>query len=266
MYSLLELQREMRTVLLTGDDMSLPPVIGGAASPNTRVRIYRNNVIGNLTGALRLSFPATERLVGADFFAAACAHFISAHPPTSADLYEYGATFPAFLDTFEPARRLPYLPNVARLEWAVNRALHTTLSPALTAEALRDIAEQQPAELRFVPHPSLSVLELAHPAKAIWEAVLTEDATTREHLLDAIDLKAPGDVLAVLYGADGLAVLSLSPVAFALARGLINGQTLADALALIPSEDAVAVLGNLIEYGFFARCELPNNRTEKHPG
>lgn len=266
MFSLLDLQRDMRMALLAGG--GIPPwmIIGGAITPNARVRIYRNNVLGNLTGALRLTFPAIERLVGPGFFAAACAHFISAEPPASADLYEYGATFPAFLAAFEPARGLAYLPDVARLEWAVNRALHATFSPALAAEALLDVAGQQPVELRFVPHPSLSLLALAHPAKAIWEAVLTEDENARVALLAGIDLRLRGNVLAVLHGADGLVLLSLSPAAFAFAQALIDGVPLADALAFIPSEDAVPLLGGFIAHGFFVRCDPPESRTRKHTG
>jgi hypothetical protein len=60
MSSLLELQRTMRTALLAGSDTPLSSVVGGAIDAVARVRIYRNNVLGNLTGALRLTFPQSS--------------------------------------------------------------------------------------------------------------------------------------------------------------------------------------------------------------
>jgi len=266
MSSLLELQQDMRAALLATTDAKLSTVIGGALTAAARVRIYRNNVLGNLTGALRLTFPAVERLVGADFFAAAAARFISATPPVCADLYQYGAAFPAFLAAFDPAQGLAYLPDVARLEWAVSAALHTPFAPALMPDALLGVPEQQQPGLRFVAHPSLSLLALSHPAKAIWETVLSEDTDARTVGFAAIDLAAPGDVLAVLCGADGIALLRLSPAAYDLARALTDGDFLADALDLVPPEDAVPLLGGLIAHGFFGRYDLPDNSTQKHPG
>lgn len=257
MSTLLELQRDMRKALLANSDAPPGAVIGGPLTAASRVRIYRNNVFGNLTGALRLTFPAVERLVGADFFAGAAAHFISATPPVSSDLYEYGGAFPNFLAAFEPAQGIAYLPDVARLEWAVNQALHATNAPALTADALLGVPEEQQAGLRFAAHPSLSLLALAHPAKAIWEAVLTEDPKARAVALAAIDIAAEGDVLAVLNGTDGLALLRLSHVAYDLALALTDGQPLADALDLVPPEDAAPLLGGFIAHGFFARRDLP---------
>ena len=266
MSSLLELQRGMRAALLAASDTPPSTVVGGALGAAARVRIYRNNMLGNLTGALRLTFPAVERLVGADFFAAAATDFIAAAPPASADLYEYGAAFPAFLAAFEPARGIAYLPDVARLEWAVNLALHAPFSSALEAHALIDVAADEQAGLRFVAHPSLSLLALAHPARAIWEAVLTEDVDTRAALLATIDIAAAGDVLAVLHSTDGLALLQMSPSAYDLARALIAGQSLADALDLVPPEDAAPLLGGFIAHGFFGRCDLSETPTQNRSG
>ncbi len=266
MASLLEFQRTMRTALLVGGDTPPSTVIGGALDAAARLRIYRNNVLGNLTGALRLTFPAIERLVGADFFAAAAAQFIPDTPPMTADLYEYGAAFPTFLAAFEPAQGIAYLADVARLEWAVNLALHAPYVPALTASALLGVPGSQQADLRFTPHPSLSLLALAHPAKAIWEAVLNEDAEARASGLAAIDIAAAGDVLAVLRGSDGLTLLTMSPFAYRLACALTDGRPLADALDLVPPDDAAPLLGGFIEHGLFSRYDLPEHLTQQGPG
>ncbi|MGH7040781.1 MAG: DNA-binding domain-containing protein, partial [Acetobacteraceae bacterium] len=60
MSSLLELQRAFRAALLS--DVGPPAGIrGGAPGAVARIGVYRNNVFANLTGALRLTFPAVER-------------------------------------------------------------------------------------------------------------------------------------------------------------------------------------------------------------
>lgn len=267
MAPLLELQRAMRAALLGTDDVEAPPeVIGGDIAPAARVNVYRNNVLGNLTGALRVSFPAIARLVGDAFFAGACAQFIRTSPPVSPDLYEYGADFADFLAGFAPARDVPYLPDVARLEWAVNEALHAPAAPAVTAAALIEVPEALQPGLRFVPHPSLTLLAPQHPARAIWQAVLQDDGDARAAALAAIDLAAPAEKLAVLMQQGDLAVLLLSPAGFDLARALTGGETLLDALALIPDADAPALLGGFLAHGLFERCDLPDSNPSRITG
>ena len=266
MPALLDLQRRFRAALLGGAEAAPPPeVLGGRVDAAARLAIYRGNVIGNLTGALRLTYPAIERLVGAAFFTGACASFVVASPPDSADLYEYGAGFAAFLEAFAPARTLPYLADVARLEYAVTRALHAPLVPPMDAAALASVPAAAEDGLRFLPHPALSLLDLAHPAAAIWEAVLTEAPEARAARLSAIDLDAGGAHLAVLRGAEGPEFLALSPAAFALAGALAGGVALGAALDRVPATEAASCLGVLLTQGFFAGWRVSGDRSPDGP-
>lgn len=254
MSSLLELQRAFRTALLT-DAGSPDEIRGGIPDTAARLDIYRNNVVGNLTGALRLTFPAVQRLVGEAFFAAASARFAADAPPAGADLYEYGAAFPGFLAAFAPAQGLAYLPDVARLEWAVHHALHAAHMPALTADAITAIPAEHHADLRFTAHPSLSLLALSHPAHAIWQAVLTEDAEDRAARLADIDPAAREDNLAVVHTPQGLQVFHLSPAALRIAEAFVTGHTLGVVLDRTIPEDASSVLGLLLANGCFSGCQ-----------
>ena len=56
------------------------------------------------------------------FFNAAVDAYVRACPSTSGDLNVYGDAFGEFLAGYPPAADLPYLPDVARLEWAVDEA------------------------------------------------------------------------------------------------------------------------------------------------
>src|SRR5262245_42138387 len=51
--------------------------------PRKRFAVYRNNVVVSLINALRTRFPATEAILGAEFFFATARSFVAAHPPRS---------------------------------------------------------------------------------------------------------------------------------------------------------------------------------------
>ena len=95
----------------------------GAIAPAARLDIYRNNFAGALTNALRLSYPAVQRLVGAEFFAGMAAQYIR-RTRRAAPVLTITAAHSRISRGFLPAAGLAYLPGVARLEWAVNRARH----------------------------------------------------------------------------------------------------------------------------------------------
>src|SRR5262245_37344384 len=76
--------------------------------PRKRFEIYRNNVVAGLTRALAIRFPATEKIVGEEFFAAMARAFVLRHPPTSPVLLNYGDDFSAFVEGFAPAKTVPY--------------------------------------------------------------------------------------------------------------------------------------------------------------
>src|SRR6266542_3456863 len=70
--------------------------------------------------ALATTFPTVQALVGEDFFRMLARAFVGQSPPNQPVLAEYGAGFPAFIAGHDAARDLPYLADIARLDWALN--------------------------------------------------------------------------------------------------------------------------------------------------
>lgn len=240
----------MKAALLTGSDgVAEAAVVPNGIAAAARLQVYRNNVIGNLTGALRLTFPAVEQLVGPDFFAAAAARFIAAEPPRRANLYDWGDGFPAFLEAFTPAASLPYLADVARLEWAIGRALHAPEAPALDMQTLAGLAVEQQDAVRFRAHPSASLLTLAHPAHRIWQAVLARD----DAALRAIDPGFGGEWLVVHRATAGdVEVLHVPVEGLRFAAALCKGVALAEALGTVEASVAAGLLGDFLAHGLFS--------------
>jgi hypothetical protein len=166
-----EMQAAFGEALLGGHvEPAVTYILGDGLTPEARVDIYRHHVFTTLTAALQATFPVVCRLVHERFFGYAADQFIRAHPPTGPCLFEYGSSLPTFLAGFEPCRSLPYLPDVAQLEWALNVATHADeMVPLDLAEISRLPVEDLPRLiLRF--DPSLSLLTSTWPIAQIWRA------------------------------------------------------------------------------------------------
>jgi hypothetical protein len=245
MPALLELQQAMRAQL-SGD---APPPDDDTA---LRLAIYRHTGSSTLVNALRLSFPAVQRLVGAEFFEGAAREFIRHHPPTSAYLNDYGASFAAYLRSFAPASALAYLADVAQLEWAVNRALHAADVPSLQLARLAALDESALSRVSFTAHPALSLLRLQFPADAIWRAVLNQDAAA----MAAIDLSAGPVHLLIERDAGGVQVRHLNAARWQFSAGVCAGTPLHSLLEDGPDADISAWLAEHLSLGRFIDFEL----------
>jgi hypothetical protein len=132
-----------------------------------RFAVYRNNVHHSLSRALAARFPVVEMIVGAQFFSALARAFIAQHPPRDPVLQQWGGAFAEFLDGFAPVAQLPWLGDVARLEFARGRACHAADAQPVPPEAL---ATETPEHLRLGLHPSAELFVSRHPAVSIWQA------------------------------------------------------------------------------------------------
>jgi hypothetical protein len=83
-----------------------------------QLSLYQTNIIATLQKALKAIYPTCLKLVGKDFFIRMMSAYIEVTPSISPDLNLYGESFADFIQQFEPANTLPYLSDVARLEWA----------------------------------------------------------------------------------------------------------------------------------------------------
>lgn len=133
-----------------------------------RFAVHRNNVVAGLTEALRSRFPAAEKIVGEEFFAAMARLYVVQHPPHSPILSGYGDEFPAFVAAFEPAREVAYLADVARLEAARTRAFHAADASPVDLARFAALDPETLAGMRVVLHPSAEIIRSAHPVVTIW--------------------------------------------------------------------------------------------------
>ncbi len=242
MPTLRELQADVRAALLGDDDRAAARrVAGDGLAPSARLAVYRHHVVASLTAALQATFPVVVRLVDARFFAYAADRYVRAEPPAGPCLFEYGATFPDFLAAFPPSRGLVYLPDVARLEWAMNAALHAPDAPPLTAGALRALPPDAHARLAPGLHPSVTLLESPWPVDRIWHANQPGAEPDAR-----VDLDAGGVRLQIWRLGDEVVFRALTPAALAFRRALARERALAAAAAAALDADPAADLAALV--------------------
>jgi hypothetical protein len=242
----------MRRRLLDDADPAATAILADALAPADRLSIYRNTSRSALTNALRLTYPAVQRLVGESFFAAAADAFITNEPPRAAWLDLYGIGFPEFLQSFPPAAGLLYLPDVARLEHAVGCALHAVDAASLAPLRLASVAPSAHASLCFAAHPSVSLMSSSYPVDAIWRAVLARD----DAAIGAIDLST-GTIRLLIERRDGeIEVARLGEQEWKFAEALFAGQPLSAALEVPSNPDAPVWLAGHLAAGRFAGFAL----------
>ncbi len=231
-------------------DPELPVPTGLAtwngSDPAQRFRVYRNNVIVSLIDALADSFEVTQELVGEEFFRAMARLYAYACPPQSRLMAFYGAGFPDFIESFPPAASLPYLADVARLEYRRIVAYHAADVPGVGAEAVAAALADEATlpTLGMTLHPSLSVLASTSAVVSLWAAhqgILDlstvapdapETALILRHELDVEVLQIPAAVGAFLCE---------------LQAGSSFGRAAAEAMSIDADFDLVGILGLLLQ-------------------
>ena len=169
--------RELQGQLVSGlfdakkESAIIERIVGSdSRSAEASLEIYRGSVFGVLSSALAEVYPVCKKLVGSTFFEAMAARFIKHMCSRSPDLADYGGELPEFIETFPHANSVPYLPDVARLEWAWHRAFNAPDSERLDFRALSRIAETERNSFVFQLRPETALLESPFPVLRIWEA------------------------------------------------------------------------------------------------
>lgn len=234
MASLPELQARMRAALLADDERGLAAeVLPDRLGVPARLAVYRHHVLTSLTAALETTFPVVCRLVDRRFFGWLADRFVREHPPATPCLFEYGAGFPDFVGAFPACAGLPWLADVARLEWALNAALHAPDGTPREPEWLAEIAPAALPDLVLRLDPSLTLLASPWPIDAIWRA--NQPDAEPAH---AVDLEAGAVRLQVGREGDDVGFRPLAAGTFAFRGALARGHTLAAAVEAALEADA----------------------------
>jgi hypothetical protein len=242
MTSLAETQARFARALRDGAAADADGLVAGdGLAPAARLAIYRHHHVTSLTAALRATYPVVHRLVGDGFFRFLAHEFIAACPPAGPCLHEYGEALAGFVAGFPACRELPYLADVARLEWAVNRAGHAEEAVPLDLGALRSLDPGDLDGLTLCFDPSVALLASPWPVDAVWRA--NQPDADGDAVVDA----TTGPVaLEVRRLGDDVVIRRLDAARHAFRRALLDGEGLGAAATAGATADAAFDLGRAL--------------------
>jgi hypothetical protein len=240
------------------------PMPDGLVGPNgepdpKRFALYRNNVVASLIEALADAFPAVHRIVGADFFRAMACAYAMVQPPRSPIMLDYGAGFPDFIRSFEPAAVLPYLEDIARIERAWTEAYHAPEASPIDPSAFGEVAPDQLPAIQLELHPSLRVVRSQFPALTIWQMNVADGIPA------PVDLAAGGEDALIIRPAADVEARLIPKGSVEFIQALSGGKPVLAALeaSLIanPRFDLSANLSDLMRAGAIVSYGL----AQEHP-
>ncbi len=221
---LLATKREFAAAILAGPDAATPLLdrLHGPHRQNLdRLAAYHRNVVGNRIAALRSTYPKLFERVGENggetAFARLARDFALSHDASSGDLNEYGEDFADWLARTAIVDSLPWLPDLARLEWDVQSAWYAADCAPLDLAALAAVPAELHGRLRFQLAPAFRARQSAWPLAALWSG-------------DALAVAPEQQWLWIVRPDELVHVVAVSEVEFAFTSELANQATLAEAI------------------------------------
>ena len=164
-------QQELIAAIFSGQAPDAPctGVLQNGARWRAGLAAYRGNGRTHACNALRVQFPTILAMLGDAAFDALCAHYWRGCPPRRGDLAWVGEELPAFIETQDSLSEWPWLPDCARLDWAVWQ-LSGAPPATFTEDDLRRLIDGDPASLSFRLSASVRRLPSAWPIVTFHEA------------------------------------------------------------------------------------------------
>ena len=135
-----------------------------------RWSVYAAGYVSRLVEALENDYPALRRILGEGPFGSLVGRYVAVCPPRSFDIGRAGDRLTVFLEGDPLTADMPFLPDLARLEWTLAEAF-----VAEDAEPLRweDLAGVDPGGLVGLPLrlvPGTAVVRSRWPLHALWRS------------------------------------------------------------------------------------------------
>ncbi|HEX7386434.1 MAG TPA: DNA-binding domain-containing protein [Castellaniella sp.] len=257
--------RELQTAFLAAlYDGTVPgpvsSIAGNGLAPGARLRIYRRSCNEIQTAALRTSYPAVLALVGEDWFDQAARRYRGLYPSRSGNLQQFGVHFADYLQTIPAGRTLPYLADVARLEWLRQETVLAADSQALAFDDFMAGLDGAGESLRIGLHACVHFLSSRYQVLAIWRFAMDPQGD--------LSLNDEGENVMLWRENDEVAMAAVDAATFTYVTALAAGMSLkeagVDAATLDAGFDSAQCMNELIGRHLVTRV-LPYAVTKKRP-
>jgi hypothetical protein len=211
----------------SGGNQATTPWHNGHAQNLRGLQAYQSNGHALAERSLRATYPVLAMMLGEANLAGLARAFWHRHPPTRGDMAHWGDALPDFLAARADLADMPYLADVARVEWALHTAasaVDATPDPASFAR----LTDPDAAGLTLTLAPGTALIDSPHPVVSLVQSHrhgMPSLADAAQRLREAV----PESALVWRQGFRPC-VAQARPVEAALLRGLLQGQDLSAAL------------------------------------
>ena len=214
-------------------------------SPEQLINIYRNNFVISLRELLEQLFPVTQALVGNEYFTQTSRQFINDCPLKEPHLNHYGGTFVSFLEGLKTLEHMPFVAQMAELEWHLDRISHIYHEPNFDFDGLAKIGEDQYLNIHFILadtcHLQASSMDLIALHKDLSEPKTTNPSTQEANYQQQ-------SYILVLQNHQGeSALMPINHQHWTWLTGLQNGFTLAQ-LCDIENTDIASLMAQITDW------------------
>jgi len=196
----------------------------GGVPGEERMAVYAEGYQVRIREALAERFEAVRFVLGEETFRRLSAGYAAAHPSRDYNLSLAGRHLPNFLRSDPLGRELPFLPDLADLEWEVAEVFHAEWLPPLPPERFAGIPPERLEQVRLSFQPGLRTVRSDWPVLEIWKSRKQERSTVK--------LQVAGRPQSVLIRREEMKVRCelLAPAALRLLEALRSGRTVGEGL------------------------------------
>ena len=157
----------LEAILARPAENAIKNIANEVIDPGARgLKGYISNGHALAHSALQAAYPVVAQLLGDDSFADLARALWHAEPPTCGDIAQWGCGLPEFLANSAQLQDEPYLPDVARAEWALHQCAGALdAQPDLASLAL--LTTHDPAQLHLRLAPGCAVVPSTWPIASI---------------------------------------------------------------------------------------------------
>lgn len=145
-------------------------------SAKARLEIYENGYHYRLIDAIAATYPVILAYLGSDEFERLSRDYIKQHPSTFRSIRWFGDKLADFLLLHPDYQEMPYLSELAKVEWISALVFDAPDSEVMTFEAMQAIPPESWATMRLTPHASLYCLSFSWNVVDIWQAITYDRA------------------------------------------------------------------------------------------
>lgn len=173
MPSLSDAQEQFRAAVVARD-VHVPSMLRAPGPVVERLEIYRRHYREALTRHIVGRYPTVEWLLGSARTMQLAEQFIRVSPPSAPCMAEYGAGFIEALKSDAGTGTLPYLGDVAELDWNLGNVSVAIDRPALAISALSESPPDRLPDIGLCLQPGLSYLRSGWPVDDLVRIRLSE--------------------------------------------------------------------------------------------